>query len=89
MKHSKGSWIVDGNGLTNDWDVSNHQSSIATVNKRADAVLIAAAPELLEALSEARGYLLYYSMDPNTQDNDVKKVMRKADQALKKARGES
>lgn len=50
-KHSKGSWIVDGNGLSKSWNVSNHEHSICDVTtSRADADLIAAAPELLEAL---------------------------------------
>ena len=49
-KHTPGPWISDGNGLHHSWDVSNCGGSICTVTtNRADADLIATAPELLEA----------------------------------------
>lgn len=46
-----------------------------------------AAPEMLEALQEAWGYVLYYAHDPNTQDKDVIGVLQKMDRAICKAKG--
>lgn len=63
-KFTKGKWIADGNGFSPTWDISNDQHSIAEVKtSRADADLIAAAPELLEALKGLSGDIM--SLDPN------------------------
>lgn len=49
--HTPGPWIADGNGFEPTYDISNEDGSIATVKTtRADADLMAAAPELFDAL---------------------------------------
>lgn len=56
-KFTPGPWLEDGNGFEPTWDVSNKDGSICTVRtNRADARLIAAAPELYECLKTAAAY---------------------------------
>ena len=57
LKHTKGEWEVDGNGIFPKGLSSNIaivQSRVTNEESEANAKLIAAAPELLEALMSTR-----------------------------------
>lgn len=57
-KHTPGPWIVDGNGFDPSWNISGSENSICDVRtSRADAQLMSAAPELLEALEWIQGHV--------------------------------
>lgn len=68
VKHTPGPWVAtpDPLGCETDWMVGasdGHPDGVAVCNKR-DARLIAAAPELLEALQIARDFAAYAQAEP-------------------------
>lgn len=81
MRHTKGPWIADGNGFAPTFDVSSDSGSICTVTtNRADADLIASAPEMLEALETAFNFLLKNGKTPTEKQlcNFIGNVIKKA-----------
>ena len=62
-KHTPGPWIVDTDHIIQDGGTSD-ENTIAIVGDqeewKANARLIAAAPDLLEALKHARGFIIRY-----------------------------
>lgn len=88
MKHTKGPWQYFNDQIIYDAGYGGPFRSVCQMNgnnNEANAHLISAAPDMLEALSEAWGYVLHYTM---TQDKDAAAVLQKMDKALKKAKGE-
>lgn len=88
-KHTPGPWrVVPSNGVAFDeWlvEVASDEfltPGIAEVYEKADAALIAAAPDLLAALEAAHGYLVIFGTD---QLEHVRSVCRAA---IAKAKGE-
>lgn len=93
-KHTPGPWTVDGNVIRGD-EKSNGSVSVACIldvaypygrwageSAQANARLIAAAPDLLEAAELCRKYM--YEHASNTQDNAFDKLCA----AIAKATGE-
>lgn len=74
---------AEGNGWGIAYDTDGEYNPKVA---RANAVLIAAAPDLLEALEELRAAVL---ADGNHEPADVPAALRKAGAALNKARGAS
>ena len=97
MTHTKGKWIMVRSILTTNEIEEDRRCPIATIHSmedgknndqrklesKANAKLIASAPELLEALKEA---INWYEM-PNAMPNARKFPYRKMLEAIKKAEG--
>lgn len=83
-KHSAGSWIADGNGFERTWDISNSKGSIATVTTtRADADLIAAAPEMLDVIQDCHDMFVL-----GAKDHEIERTILKLRSVLAKAKGQ-
>lgn len=93
-KHTKGPWKKHLTGIPHTMIILNEEKHIATLEVNgikqdeveANARLIAAAPEMLEALEEFLDITLGSSYDPNSATD---RAVKKAEAVLKKARGES
>lgn len=80
MKHTKGPWFVKDNGGKGELvGVASEASSwfVAEEVLAADALLIAAAPELLEALTTLQAYCIE-SIHGSKLGNDIAAVIAKA-----------
>lgn len=85
MSYTPGPWLDDGNGFEATWDVSNSERSICTVKTtRQDARLIAAAPELLDAVY----FILNEMPEPKGMVQHSDDAYRKLKAAIAKATGE-
>jgi len=87
MKHTKGPWIITEEGfISQECEETNLIASphcsknIDEDEREANAKLIAAAPELLEALKKA---LPYVSEFPNTKENN--QIMELIESTISKA----
>lgn len=88
VKHTKGPWIADGNGFEKSYNISNDKKSICDVKvSRADATLIAAAPEMLQALQEILEALDFDHGDQRTSGRACA-MMPQIHFLIKKAKGE-
>ena len=80
-EHTKGPWKAVNNGDTVDnWDIywsDDGECVVDHVYTEADARLIAAAPDLLEALQEAHAAFLTDSPNPDLR-NCIEKALAKA-----------
>ena len=96
-KHTPGPWSVDGEVIRGD-EQSNGSVSVACIldgaypygrragkSARANARLIAAAPELLEALNN----LLSACDLPGDRDREIEQAIPHARAAIAKAKGET
>lgn len=83
-KHTPGPWNAYKYPDTKTWTVAAKASVASKIKDEADAKLIAAAPEMLEALETARKYVLG-DIGPGREDE----VLEYFDAVLAKARGES
>ena len=77
-KHTPGPWVPEIYGERN-YVVGPDDKSVASITRKEDANLIAAAPDLLEALEEIASY-------PSL---DAQELMRIARKAIARAKGES
>jgi len=86
-KHTPGPWVItqDNKGSLDDYCIGTGQriDEVATCSKR-DAHLIAAAPELLEALVEIRKWT-----GPWGLYDEIDAAMQAADKAIAKAKGQT
>ena len=82
-KHTPGPWIINGNKIDGNGYHLASVNSHSTTEGRANAQLIAAAPELIEALELCRSHM--YEHASNTQDGAFDKLCS----AIAKATGES
>ena len=89
-KHTPGPWEAHKTHYGDDrtWDVSSPLRTVATINDgdglaEANARLIAAAPELLEALE-----ILVAPDDGKIRVDEIKSNFAKGKAAIRKARGE-
>jgi hypothetical protein len=90
MKHTKGPWLADGNGFSKSFNISSAEKSICDVAvSRADADLMAAAPEMLECLEDLRNWLLTEKCRDTTAGRAAEFYLETIDPLIKKARGES
>ena len=81
-KHTPGTWLIDGMHIIGNGYSIAHINSHRTTEGRANASLIAAAPELLEALETAQMALIGY-----THQNDItRNAMVKICAAIAKAK---
>ena len=84
-KYTPGPWcaLEDESGA---WDIIACSDSIAIVNRKADAILMQAAPELLAALEE----LCKWQNGPPlvTTEEEWEKAMKMSEAAIIKAGGE-
>lgn len=83
-KHTKGEWSAKQLELSSNWIINSEKSNICTLNSQhpieileANAKLIAAAPELLEALKVCYNSLCTYGSHPIIE-NQVEKTIEKA-----------
>jgi hypothetical protein len=93
-KHTPGPWIIDRNGDVNHHSYFVSDFPIAMVSgpltdKAANARLIAAAPDLLEALIETSSSLRQcFECDEDAADAyGITEQLKKADSAIAKATG--
>lgn len=100
-KHTPGPWAVRRNGVIVGGEIFEYtngstQSQIAMAcvveegngEQIANALLIAAAPELLAALQEARNYLIWYHVNfPQQINTDDYEAMPRIDAVIRKATG--
>jgi hypothetical protein len=98
-KHTQGPWAV--NEFCASGEVSEYhifiEPNIAVIERKvkgsdqcdmADAQLLAAAPDLLEALKEARTGLVWYQMrHPESVDGSDDEAITRIDAAIAKAEG--
>jgi len=85
VKHTAGPWHNEYDERIFSQDVVAGEKLVAEVfNGHADACLIAAAPEMLEALEAARPFIGCGEINGHT-DNCI---FRKVDAAIRRARGE-
>lgn len=91
MKHSPGKWEAEcvGHGGPGDnpeevWEVNNGHARIAEYMTEADARLVAAAPEMLEALKKARAWVAMYHNQPG-HDAASRSMTDVIDRAIEKA----
>jgi hypothetical protein len=102
MKHTKGPWVIEkaetGIPYSLIYPASNDICPIARITNGtecdANAHLIAAAPEMLEALIQARGLIVQLCNDVKNNyglDLDVNGLLRARgiDDVINKAKGES
>lgn len=94
VKHTPGPWevVVVGNGEVLIEREKGHALSLGFLVSKADARLIAAAPELLEALQEAVNeleflYSVHETVDKKLQSQDAL-VLKRLQAAIAKAMGE-
>jgi hypothetical protein len=98
-KHTPGPWINDGDSVSALVDPDNSVTYIAPIcvidNKwldeitKANAALIAAAPELLQALESLRDATKHYFRDFEHLHPSIAGPLSVADSAIRKARGEA
>lgn len=104
-KHTKGPWRVDQDsertyimGVDQPKGYSQETVTVATLgfrNTKPNAQLIAAAPELLEALELARSFMvarlaIESSNDPDSNiTHHIQELLMDVNEAITKARGES
>lgn len=88
MKHSPGRWEAEcvGHGGPGDnpeevWEVNNGHARIAEYLNEADARLVAAAPDMLEALKQAR------SWSAGRRGAAARSITKAIDRAIAKAEG--
>mgnify|MGYP000990437160 CR=1 FL=1 len=96
-KHTPGPWIVDTDYIIQDGGTSD-ENTISIVGDqeewKANAHLIAAAPELLDALDEAQQFILngiqygYINMPDKDCGDSALETPAKIEAAIKKARGQ-
>ena len=100
-KHTEGPWKVDGKTelcITNVHDRSKYVGSASIMGSKdnckelyeeakANARLMAAAPELLEALEAIQKHWNYEG-NAYGMDDELLPIMKKAKQAIAKAKGE-
>lgn len=87
MKHTKGPWLVKGNYIEtqDEYPVALIELGLGSIQKvQANARLIAAAPELLEALKNMYEMYRVLASKDHTQDDSL---MFNARQAIRKAEG--
>lgn len=95
-KHTKGPWLTDRNNthtgqiatihhcFNNDWvEIWSSETGMGEAEQEANARLIAAVPELLEALEEVIDAWQYGS-----SIEEASEVYKKAKQIIAKAKGE-
>lgn len=84
-KHTPGPWVIDNDNVIYQEGTAEPIASAApTADEKANAALIAAAPELLGALKMAEGYIAGVATnEPEEQD----KLMAVIRAAIAKARG--
>ena len=99
-KHTPGPWKVVRGGEADDWGISRFETpepfmDIAQMVGEDDADLIAAAPEMYEALKWFAKYFLGKARDLETvmltiaeDPSTIQEVQEKVEAALKKAEGE-
>jgi hypothetical protein len=93
--YTKGPWIISRNG--NYIRNSLHGYNICAINNvldeaNANAHLISAAPDLLEACKECAARLREVLMDVVTENNhtiDQRNILRQTEKAISKAEGET
>ena len=78
-KFTPGPWVVSGNATINK-KPKGWIASVSNTDRKANAHLIAAAPDLYEVLEEARVFLVHL--------NATGSLIDQIDEALAKARGE-
>ena len=85
--HTPGPWQVKYDELTEEWLVfwKRGYASVGGFNNTYNAHLIAAAPELLEALND----LLIASSPMAKEPQSISKAVKKALSAIAKAKGET
>lgn len=94
-KYTPGPWRIGDAGFSVFGPKRNALATdtVATVRNRANAALIAAAPDLLEALNELCGELIMNYGQANGPDSIteevLQKLLRKAGKAIAKAEGRS
>src|SRR5271169_2610626 len=89
-KHTPGPWVVGEAAGSPVWDINNHPSSkrraaIGRISRHDDALLVAAAPEMLEALQTVLKSLLPWIVD--TDDPIVDLTIEQCRAAIAKATG--
>jgi hypothetical protein len=97
MTHTPGEWGYDGTGCIYSHSLPREDCVIAELQQasedwEADGHLLAAAPELLAALRQAKSELLdlYEEAHPDDEsDNSVTAAIDRAIAAIKKAEGRS
>lgn len=84
-EHTPGPWRVEKFNDTKSWSIyaNGGTHSLASIRDAANARLIAAAPELLQALRDARESLIARGADP------VISVLREINAAIAKTEGRS
>jgi hypothetical protein len=87
MSHTQGPWKVLNPQKSTNYIITNNEKSLErvadSIGQKSDAHLIAAAPEMLNALELASHYLI------NDQNLSFKKIKIIVEKAISKARGES
>lgn len=88
--HSKGEWVVSinnsvicNNGSTNDIIAQCNDLHLPSIQREANAKLIAAAPDMLEALEEVRELMA----DEGAITKRSSKIYENIKAAIKKAKG--
>lgn len=84
---TKGPWVVETNNFGNTFVRVAHGGQVVSPINKANAHLIASAPDLYEALSEARAQIDYLH-EKFKETGTGNSVLAKIDAALSKARGE-
>lgn len=90
MKHTKGPWIIKNddhhiNAIFNQDGERVATNLGETRNEHENLTLIAAAPEMLEALEEVESYMFSYDSDGCEEDERIYTLIKKV---IKKAKGE-
>jgi hypothetical protein len=91
MKHTPGPWVASGNGVHFGTECVATTHMEPREQRQADARLIAAAPDLLEALRDLekefrRVFPIYYYSEPWAHDKNEK--LKYAQAIIAKATGE-
>ena len=98
-KHTQGPWVIDEsyfNGSINTVCRTRHVAMVSMYQSkpgdgeenRSNARLIAAAPDLLEALEDLKREIILSDVDMDYIDSHFKPWIEKARAAIAKARGE-
>jgi hypothetical protein len=90
-EHTPGPWRVEKFNDTKSWSIyaNGGTHSLASIRDAANARLIAAAPDMLEALTNALGWMERYAGDTNDLSGELWRHISSARAAIAKAEDRS